>query len=87
MHGSAGWPWPFGHSPYWSAPVDRDHDVQWLGSLRVWCRPWRFEMVILIAASCPLIWKTKVWKPYVTGLAIGLTPTALFLTTSGPQGP
>jgi hypothetical protein len=46
---------------------------------------WRFEMVILLAASGPMIWKTKLWKPYVTGLAIALTPTALFLAASGPQ--
>jgi hypothetical protein len=46
---------------------------------------WRFEMVVLLAASGPLIWRTNLRRPYLAGLAVGLTPTVLFLATSGRQ--
>ena len=46
---------------------------------------WRYEMVILLVASGPLIWRTRLYRPYLTGLVIGLTPTAIFLATSSAQ--
>lgn len=44
---------------------------------------WRIEMLVLLLATGPLLWKTKLTKSYLLGLAIGLAPTAAFLAVAG----
>lgn len=46
---------------------------------------WRIEMLVLLAAAGPLVWRTRLARPYLTGLAVGLTPIAAFLLLWGPE--
>jgi len=47
---------------------------------------WRPEMVVVsVLASCPFVIRTRRWRPFVAGLALGLTPTIAYGFAVGPQ--
>ena len=46
---------------------------------------WRIEMLVLLIAAGPLIWRQRSARSYLSGVAVGLAPTAVFLVVAGRQ--
>lgn len=44
---------------------------------------WRVEMLVLVLAAWPLLWRRALVGPYLAGLAVGLAPMAAFVAFTG----